>query len=64
MTLDPRCDRPYRHHRHTFVDDNDVDHDCPGNQPASSLPELLAERPALVDVGVVPQVLALEVMSA
>lgn len=61
---EPRCDRPYRHHEHDYVDDGGTNRHCAGTKTTYVLPELFADRPALLGVGVVGQLTAMEVASA
>lgn len=60
---EPRCDRPFQHPAHDVLIHGSIV-TCSGGSSAGSLPELLAERPALAGVGLTPQIAALEVMSA
>ena len=58
------CDRDYFHGPHDFTRGG-VDLECPGDLRARrTAAELVAEKPVLADVGTVPLVNGLAVMSA
>lgn len=59
-----RCDRPFNHARHTFIDGAGADHSCDGRVTTVTLAALLVERPELADVGTAARVASIGVAAA
>lgn len=65
MTGQPMCQRDYRHPPHTYVDATGEDQQCAGVYlRGRTAAELVAAKPDLAEVGTVPAINSLGVMSA